>query len=833
MKAFFDEQLIFTFSDMQRVFWRYWNPIKKVAMSLAVMTFCFLLLREPVYEMEATFKQGPKQPELGVNMKEIFQQFMSLSTEGGTMAVMQSKTVLRNVIDELGLQVACNSPSWLGKGLTRIWENLFCECGGNLSDLDTFCFRQVTYVGEKTLSLFVALTDSNIYALYDAKKHLLAKGKLGEPLNFPGGSLTLKRPAKNAKNDYFYPLKIHPWEGIVKKLQKKLRVIPLKQDKNILKLTFYSRDRFLGAEFLNRLMLGYQNYLKWENDDMCQKQLAHLQKRQDELTKNYDLALLEHVGYLKENLSSNGFIGFAQEVETLSQPKNFYTSKLFDVDLELKRLHDVQKNKKNSQAIKKKEKPDPLLLEKNQLISQIENCDFSLKKMPKDSSITEIDSFSAFGLETAQGLLVEYTRERDSLQAQILEIGYLRDQILKPNFEMSSLGGVFEDSVTRELVSKSSSIALQLKDESNRSLREQERLQETLQTQKNFLSHYLLQIVELKQLHLKLLDNKIATLQNTTHSLLESEKELLKDKLGELNDKMADLPEKWRRESLLLLKKEFGAMMLEGVSQLAEAKYLGQHIFQINSKPLDKAFPPLSPQSPRLFIFSLLAALFGSAGAFFFFFCKTLLKGMPASDMTLRLSGFDVSGLLSSHFVLGLTHMSPRDLETLRTAAEKIAAKLPTVAACIGGKYVNYSEALAELLCMRGLKVLLVQAAFDQATECKGLWHFLQGEINELPIKKKNSLDFIPSGKISQHAAEILSSVHFPRFLTDVKQKYDIIILYTSAHAASTEGKCLLKWADIALVTAQQETLEELSFYRYWAEQNINTRVSLIYAEEK
>lgn len=953
MKSSPGDQPLFTFYDMKRLFLRHRSRIKATALFFGIAVFALLLLREPAYELEATFKQASKQNELSMGMKEMFQQFMALSTESGTIAVMQSKTVLRNVVEELGMQAECDPDFFLVAALKHVWENLYTEFGGTLSDPDRFVCSDVVYSGERPLKMFVRLTESGSYQLFDNKKQLIGEGKLGDQLSFPSGHLALNRVPKHARPSRFYRLVVNPWDKVVKKFQERLKVSPLKQDKNILKLTFTSRDRFLGTEFLNRLMVGYQSYLKWENDEMCQKQLAHLQKRQDELTGYYDQALIEHAAYLKDNLAKNGFIGFAQEIETLSEPKNFYTSKLFDVDLELKRLHDAktanktEMKSKESKPVrqerihgrneKKTEGKPHLAEERKELVSRIENCDLDLQrsksaqtlsindeitqvaeqvneatlllhslekqeKLPTTPSLLKeprsaiaqlvkqiaasyeteqeiaaadsaprhnqnvvylrefisqlqqkrqileedfklllqgADEFSGLGLGTAQGLLVEYTRQRDSMQAQIMEIVFLREQIVRPDFEMSSLGGVFEDGVTRELVNKSSAIALQLKDENNRSMREQERLIETLQTQKNFLSHYLLQTGELKRLRLKLLDDKIASLQQTTLSLLESEKELLKNKLQELNTKMGDLPEKWRRESLLMLKKEFGAMMLEGVSQLAEAKYLGQHIFQISSKPLDRAFPPVRPQSPRVFLISFVSALMAGVCCYLLIFTKSLYEGLPASDETLKLSGFPVSGKLSQYCNTNLAQMQENDLETLRHSAEFIASRPKGIeavmAVCIGGKYPDYSQPLAELLSMRGLKTLVVQCTFDKVVhpdEVPGLWQYLHHETPDLPLRKSLTHDFLPSGGTSRHGAEIVSGVDFQSLLSRLKQNYDVVILYSSADAAKAEGTSLLKLADVALITVQQETKDELAVYYAWAEQKGSDSATFIYAEE-
>ena len=481
-------------------------------------------------------------------------------------------------------------------------------------------------------------------------------------------------------------------------MKNKFEVRPSKSDKSILQLSFLARDRNLASALLNQVMLSYQKYLRRENEELCQMQLAYLEGRQKELIRNFDQALADHVAYLMENIGKNGFMGFAQELEVLSDPKNLYTSKLFDVDVELGRCLSLNKSmlspmtsedidqlkekatEKKRQLKKAQEKQNTmgnpaiaqLQSEKN---NQIDDVDLERKRLDTSSIqplLAEIEQvnaqvieqlgilhedvdlpqrepadFTGLSLETAQRLMVEYTRQRDSLQAEMKELLYLRKRLARPDFELSSLGVVINDPVTNELIQKASTIALQLKDNNNRSEREQERLLDALKTQKTFLSQYIFQTVDLKKLRSKLLEDKIASLRRSTVDLLKSEKELLGQKLQEINLKMGDLPEKWRRESLLSLKKEIGSLMIQAVTQLTETKSLSQHTFQVGSKPLDSAVPPMKPKSSKLFLLSIIAAIFGGAGFYFLQLCRALLKGLPVSQENLKLSGFPVSGSLT------------------------------------------------------------------------------------------------------------------------------------------------------------------------------------------
>jgi tyrosine-protein kinase Etk/Wzc len=892
-----DDLTLITFSDIKLLFFQNLSKIKSVSILCGLICMAFLFLREPRYVAEATFKQTLRQNEIGISLKDAYQQFFSLSSENATAIIMQSNGVLKDVAEELGMQADCTPDSVVGKAIKRIHDNFLLELGSSIADSEPFIFGHVSYSEEKPLKLFLKLANEDCYQLFDLNKQLIGKGKLSEPVSVANAKFTLYRIPKSAQRNRWYPLTIHPWLPVVEKVRKKLKINPCKQDKTILKLSYPHRNRFLAADFLNQLMKSYQKYLKRESDESYQLQLAYLLQRQHELTQVYDEALIEHARYLKDNIQKNGFVGVAQEIEILSQPQNFYTSKLFDVDLELQRLYE-----KKACLTSSKEQIilQPLQTEIEGVCEQLSEAELLLEHMGKQEKIPifpsllkeprsaiallvkqiadsqvetkenstmmiaymrefidhlsqkrkileenlhiqqqEPEDFSGLNLATAQELLAGYTRERDNLQAQIRELVFLRQQLSDADFETSSLGSVLNDSITADMIQKASAITLQLKDESNRSVREQARLLEALQTQKNFLSQYLLQTIELKKLRTKLLSDKILSLCRTTVGLLHSEKQLLKDKLDELNLKMSGLPEQWHRESLLLLKKELGAMMLQGVSQLAETKNLSQHIFQASSKPLDVAIPPIKVSAPKIFFFSLFSSFLAAICFYSGIFCKRLLKGFPVTEENLKTSGFPISGSLSRYCNANLSELPSKDLETLRCIGEFLVSRPKKsealIASCISGKYPNYTMSLAEILSMRGLKILAVNCVFDQVVrpdEMPGLWQYLNNPMLDLPLKRNLMFDYLPSGGTTRHTVELIGSAKFANFLSQIKQKYDIVLLFSSANASTAEGHAFLPISDSIIVAVQQEQKEELVVYVDWAEKKGTNCTTFVYVDE-
>ncbi len=183
------------------------------------------------------------------------------------------------------------------------------------------------------------------------------------------------------------------------------------------------------------------------------------------------------------------------------------------------------------------------------------------------------------------------------------------------NFEISTLSNILNDSVTQQLVQKSSELSGQLCDLINRSGREHERLKEALAIQKRFLESHLSQTLELGKIRIQLIKEKISSLYDVMKDLLQKEKSVLENKIEELKVAMQELPELWHLDKRLKFKAELTKGMMEGLTHIAESKNLSRHLYQVESKPLDSALPPFAPQSPHLLIKCfggaiVLAALF-------------------------------------------------------------------------------------------------------------------------------------------------------------------------------------------------------------------------------
>ena len=331
-----------------------------------------------------------------------------------------------------------------------------------------------------------------------------------------------------------------------------------------------------------------------------------------------------------------------------------------------------------------------------------------------------------------------------------------------------------------------------------------------------------------------LIEEKISSLLTAITGLLKTEKGLLQQKLAELSQRMQNAPEKWRRESLLEFQKELSVRGIEMMSEIVESKNIAHHFYEGKMKPLDPAIPPTAPFPKRFFSLSLLAAFFGGLSCYGYQLIRGVSRGLPLSLETLRYLGFPVIGSLSPDSSSSLSEFGREDLETLRSLSESVLHRKREgrgeIVALIGGKYVNYTKPLAELLSLQGVKVLLVHALFDAVVhprEIPGLWQYLNGEEEEISIRSQGKFDWISSGGTSRHGIELLRHQRFNQLLEQCQQKYDLVLLYTCSSVGGSGAKTLIAAADKVVLSIQQESKGDLSYLKEIGRKEI----SLIYCE--
>ena len=90
---------------------------------------------------------------------------------------------------------------------------------------------------------------------------------------------------------------------------------------------------------------------------------------------------------------------------------------------------------------------------------------------------------------------------------------------------------------------------------------------------------------------------------------------------------------------------------------------------------------------------------------------------------------------------------------------------------------------------------------------------FLEGALDALPIHQREHFDEIVSGGYWIHAADRLTHPDFLQLLSNLKAKYDYVLLVSNALIASSEGHLFQRIADALVLSVCNESGEDLAPY--------------------
>lgn len=453
--------------------------------------------------------------------------------------------------------------------------------------------------------------------------------------------------------------------------------------------------------------------------------------------------------------------------------------------------------------------------------------------------------FKGIDLSTARELYMNYIRQLNEVQAHMLQTQFIIEQMQNPEFEMSSLSSILNDSVSKDLINKASGIALALRDQNNRSVKEQERMKDELSLEKGFVEMHLKQTMQLYVLREKLLKEKINDLQNVTLGLvhqrisilekhlddyittrlsnLKQERSLIHENQLQLQTEMAKLPNKWVAERLIDQQMNMNQMMVEELSKMVESKNISTNLEMVLSGPIDYAQPPILPKSPRLVLYVILGVLVGSFLSVTYYIVRSVIDGIQASPENLELVNQHVSGFMSNQANNTPTNLyTDKDLETLRKVISYLApgegshetrAVRPQSLVLIQGEGPDYSLNLAELMTKKGFKVALLPLRFNQPAkpeELPGLLQYIDGEAPGPKINRVNGVDVIAPGGITRFDNEIICSPAFTDLITTLQEKYDWIIAVSPVMPTTAQAESMIKYFDHSVVNIFLEKLPAL-----------------------
>jgi len=772
-----------TKKDIKRLFLRRRNRYLRTFILVSSTVLCFHLTSPPKYTAQATFRVSSDPGEQSDLLRSFLQNNrFSSGKEGGPQSIFESRTLVKQVAEELGLLAEEPQPFILKKWFLAAKDKVGAEAGLKIPDRRRFFFSNLRFAKEEGFDFFIRLTDTNRFEIYDADKKKSGEGTVGAPAFFQENEFTLNK-VKSIDLGKFYKIRAGAWVPAVKNIRSRLKVKPGKVEKSVYALSFSDVNAEVASSFLNSLMKGYQSYLKKENEEMASAQMDYLERRQGQLFENYNKSLQEHTAFLREGLKDTGCIDLKQEIGFLEKPSEEYLSKLHELDLKLSRL--------------KKYTPSD-----SSLISKVA---FGEKRRMKDPEVTGLSP------EVAEKICIDYSKERDKLRVNIEQLTSLLGRIFNPDFEVSSLSGILTDPVSREMIGKAGQLSLQLQDSENYSAKDMERMKNGLLVQKQFLSKHLAQLIEMEKLQSSLLLEKIGSLQETSANLLKEEKKLITEQLSSLQKKMLSLPEKWRRENQLVMQRELSVGMLEGLTQLTESKNVQHRLFYVDSKPIDLAYTPLKPAKGFIIVQAALAAAVFCVFMVMRDLARWLSKGVSVTvDSAARL-GVAFCGFLPKFFSGSLKEIKGEEKETLRKVAAFIRERLfldRGTAVSILSPSQKLSCGVAALLHLQGVKVLLIDCTPSVLqTGEDGLYDYL---FDGKPPVVSNSegFDRIAPGKYLGHFVELLFRKSFADLIRSQTENYDVVLLSLDA-APSDASVAPLKHLSRAMIIHAEDVFYE------------------------
>lgn len=467
---------------------------------------------------------------------------------------------------------------------------------------------------------------------------------------------------------------------------------------------------------------------------------------------------------------------------------------------------------------------------------------------------TPSTEFQGINLNIARELYISYNRDLSLLESRSNQHEFILSQLDEPTFEISSLSTILNDPLSTEMIAKTSNVILALKDQDNRSTKEQERLNIELDIQKGFLQTHIEQSMALLRLHQSFLKEKIQSLQSMTLSLiqeeisildhhikeyisntlgnLQKEKELIADNLAELRMEMAAFPQKWAAEQLIHQQMEVNKSLVAEVSKLVESKNIANNLEKLQSAPVDIASPPLHPKSPHLFMLTVIGAALGGLITFAWTIAHTVIHGIPVSSHLLKTNGLNVCGPLHPNRIYqGNLQKDPlldTDLSTLRRLTvfmESNATFASHACLLLEGKGPNYASSLAELLARRGLRTLVLELRFDETDGSAGVLQYLEGKVQEPFISSIDEYDKISTGGVCRLANELICSHRFKQLISSLTERYDWVLVNSSVTVKSAEADALLDLFPLAAITVQDGTIQDLQrvLLRVREEKNVVT----------
>lgn len=860
-----DPTILVSFSDLVVIARASKQKILIGALFFACLTCTYLLTKPITYEAQATFREKVRS-QSGVNTNQVTSVFLTPGNNDSNEAIstMKSRYILERVINKLGLNASIARNQFRFPTLANIRDNLIAEYASLRNRSGPLFFnaqhdisaKDVSYLREEPLSLQLNFISEDEFQ-FSGPENISGGGKIGVPVSMQYASFTITRENNLPLTSQEFLLTFEPTHNILHSLLNNIKIATHRDDKTLLTLKYAHSERQTASDVLNAIMLAYQDYLKQEQEHILSEQVQYLQSRHENMQEGLHKMMVDHAATLSSDVAVTGFPDTNKAMDFLAMRQAEYSKELLSIDLELKRLHKAQQEGTGyyeRYAVDGPSVINKILTEMRLLKQQSDSIELALTRSLNKTQGTQEEhedttqpflrgqeaqhhEFQGINLETAQELYVEYGKQLNILESEVLQQYFVLDQMKNPEFEISSLSTILTDSVSKEMIKKASTLLLSIRDDHNRSAKEQERLKNELSIQKGFLALHLQQSLQLLQLKENLWKEKIQSILNITLNLINKEIAILQEQMNAymrtrienlqqergviqqhqqlIQLEMAKLPNKWVSERLIDQQMDMNKKMVEEITRLVENKNISSNLELVQSAPVDSALSGIQPQPPRILFFMLISALLGGFLTFCFSVAQAMINGVQATADNLTLSQQFVAGTLSAQYQQESKQpLLDHDLETLRRLIifmeNAVATKDNSL--LLLGQGPDYAQDLARLIAKKGLTAILLPIAFDEANEGSqpGLLQYLEGDVSRPAVIETKGYDYIPPGGICRYANEFIGTRRFLDLLHTLQQEYDWVIVISRAKSHSAEAENLLRIFNNAVITVTDQTWYDL-----------------------
>lgn len=787
----------FTSFDLQKLYNLNSRVLWRSALCGATVGALLFLAQEPRYKAQAVFKDaGIERDSSGFGSIQGLLSSGPGASRGFASVVMQSHELLADVARDLGMQIRQAPP----KPFKRFANPL------------GFSFKNVQMPLDEPMK-FTLIFDEN-----------------GNYTHSGQGSFELGPLPEGVVPGHKYVFLALPLDSTVSLLQKRLRFATSQEDGRILTLLFEDPVRNRAPDFLNHLMAAYSKHLKAELAQMADDQIDYLLAHNEKLMQAHEKDLAEYAGYLEQESREHGPLSLKHAVEMMAQFEKDYQQREFEIDVKREGLGASKRSLgdfpevmgrdlemivgnlaglENARATLVTALHDPQIEGAKNRERQVE---LRLSKLAEQTD----RRFEGIDLEGGNKLLLDYQNRLDALILEAKRLEYQRSLIAKGDYTTD----VQKDAVTVKMLEELRELKRRIDDGKVLSAREIERYNKEFDRKfaaANSHIDRLARVCELereltvtntrrlKEEMLLLTDQKIAALQaqldqNAENQLLSLEKErsVVRDKLASIKRESGDLSKRWLIENRFDTKMKLSKMILAGISELVESKSAENNLKTLLSKPVEYARMSKVSKWKLTYLFPSVFAFLGFFGSFGVVLARRLRIGLPVAIESLKFLGDRVySGSRS---------------EQIRAIASERAAVLGLLL----GSGDDYASALARSCTAAGQSVVVVDCDFLQIAppEQEGLYHYLIGESAMPKIHEREGFCEVHIGHCAQEGPELLQRPEFGKLLTELKGRFDRVILKMHESPDRTAGRLLIGYCDRIVVTLQDATYHDLDPFR-------------------